>query len=80
MIRFLRFADLKALGIVRSWPMLRRRIDRDGFPRGRMLGPNTRVWSEKEIDDWLSSRPTASKPPPRRKAKNATVDKDAAPI
>jgi predicted DNA-binding transcriptional regulator AlpA len=67
-MKFLRFADLKAAGIVASWPMLRRRIERDGFPPGRMLGPNTRAWSEAEIDAWLRSRPTAG-PAPRGVAK-----------
>jgi DNA-binding transcriptional regulator YiaG/predicted DNA-binding transcriptional regulator AlpA len=62
MKKFLRFADLKAAGIANSWPMLRHRIERDGFPRGRLLGPNTRAWTEEEIDAWLASRPTAPKP------------------
>jgi predicted DNA-binding transcriptional regulator AlpA len=58
-MKFLRFADLKAAGIVNSWAMLRRRIERDGFPVGRMLGPNTRAWSEDEVEAWIASRPTA---------------------
>jgi predicted DNA-binding transcriptional regulator AlpA len=80
-MKVLRFADLKERGIVKSWPMLRRRIDKHGFPRGRMLGPNTRAWTEEEIEAWLASRPTASKPPPRRKRKNtATETTNAAPV
>jgi Prophage CP4-57 regulatory protein (AlpA) len=67
-MKFLRFADLRDRGIVNSWPMLRRRIERDGFPPGRMLGPNTRAWSEQEIERWLASRPTAG-PAPRGAAK-----------
>jgi predicted DNA-binding transcriptional regulator AlpA len=59
--KYLRFADLKAAGIVASWPALRLWIEREGFPPGRKLGPQTRVWSEKEICDWLESRPTAGK-------------------
>jgi predicted DNA-binding transcriptional regulator AlpA len=68
MIRLLRFRDLQDRGIVNSWPMLRRRIEGDGFPPGRMLGPNTRAWSEAEIDAWLKSRPSAG-PAPRGAAK-----------
>ena len=63
-MKFLRFADLKQAGIVNSWPMLKRRIERDGFPPGRMLGPNTRAWDEAEVERWLASRPTAKKPVP----------------
>jgi predicted DNA-binding transcriptional regulator AlpA len=69
MSRWLRFADLKARGIVKSWAMLRRRIERDDFPPGRMLGPNIRAWSEDdEINPWLKSRPTVG-PAPRGAAK-----------
>jgi hypothetical protein len=70
-MRFLRFSDLRDRGIINSWPMLRRRIDRDGFPPGRMLGPNFRAWSEAEIDEWLATRPTAKKPAPHRKPRKA---------
>jgi predicted DNA-binding transcriptional regulator AlpA len=66
-MKFLRLADLKAAGIINSWPMLRRRIERDDFPPGRMLGPNTRAWTETEIENWLATRPTGKKPTPRRR-------------
>jgi predicted DNA-binding transcriptional regulator AlpA len=58
MIRLLSFKDLQARGIVRSWPMLKRRVERDGFPPGIMVGPNTRAWIETEVDTWIKSRPT----------------------
>ena len=61
MIRMLRFADLKARGIVNNWVTLRGWIEREGFPAGTLLGPNTRVWPEQEIADWIASRPTAPK-------------------
>jgi predicted DNA-binding transcriptional regulator AlpA len=64
MTRLLRFRDLKERGIIPNWPTLRVRIARDGFPPGRMLGPNSRAWTEAEIDVWLRSRPTAG-PAPR---------------
>jgi predicted DNA-binding transcriptional regulator AlpA len=77
MTRLLRFKDLQAGGIINSWPMLKRRIAKDGFPPGRMVGPNTRCWIEAEVDEWIASRPTAGPPPKgiaakrRREADNA---------
>ena len=53
----LRFADLKAMGIVGNWPTLKRWIDSEGFPPGRMLGKNTRAWTESEINEWIAGRP-----------------------
>ena len=53
----LRFRDLKDRRIVGNHVTLKRWIEREGFPPGRMLGPNTRVWRESEIDAWLDSRP-----------------------
>ena len=46
----LRFADLKERGIVNSWPQLKRLQQLHGFPLGRMLSPNIRVWTKEEID------------------------------
>jgi hypothetical protein len=62
MVTYLRFHDLKARGIINSWPMVTRRVERDGFPPGQKLGPNTRVWREDEVQAWLDSRPVV----PRR--------------
>jgi predicted DNA-binding transcriptional regulator AlpA len=64
----LRMPDLKARRIVNSWPMLKRRIEYDNFPPGRMIGPNSRAWTEDEVEDWIASRPTAG-PEPRGVAK-----------
>jgi hypothetical protein len=44
----LRFKDLTAVGI-HNWVTLRRRVDRDGFPAGRLLGPGQRVWTVQEV-------------------------------
>jgi predicted DNA-binding transcriptional regulator AlpA len=66
--RWLRFTDLEARGLVRSWPALKKKIERQGFPPGVMLGPNTRAWDEAEIEAWEASRPTAG-PAPRGAAK-----------
>lgn len=53
----LRYRDLVARGIVRNRMTLRRRIREDGFPPGRMTGPNERTWTDEEIDTWIKSRP-----------------------
>jgi hypothetical protein len=54
----LRFRHLKARRIVENWPQLKRLVEQQDFPPGRLLGPNTRAWTEDEIDDWLDARPT----------------------
>ena len=56
-----RFKDLAELG-VRNYPTLKRWQDTQGFPKGRLLGENTRVWTEGELLGWWNSRPTD--PPP----------------
>ncbi len=53
---FLRFPDLKARGIVNNWMTLRRWIEREGFPAGVKLGPNTRAWDAAEVETWIASR------------------------
>jgi hypothetical protein len=58
-----RFADLKARGIVGSYPQLKRLQQLHGFPLGRMLSPNCRAWSEAEIDEWFQSRPVKNENP-----------------
>jgi predicted DNA-binding transcriptional regulator AlpA len=60
--KFLRFADLKAAGIVSSRIGLSRLIKHQGFPPGRLLGPNTRVWTETEVQRWQDSRPVQREP------------------
>jgi hypothetical protein len=32
-------------------------IKHHGFPRGRMLSPLIRGWTEEEVTEWLASRP-----------------------
>lgn len=58
--KLLRFRDLKVRGILKNHVTLGRWVANEGFPPGRMLGPNTRVWLESEIEAWLASRPTES--------------------
>lgn len=60
MSKLLRFNDLKSRGIVTNWPTLLRWVESEGFPPGRMLGPNTRAWNEAEIENWIAARPAAS--------------------
>jgi predicted DNA-binding transcriptional regulator AlpA len=65
--KLLRYSDLVERGFVRSRMTLKRRIDEQDFPPGRLISPNARAWSEKEIERWLATRPTSRKPGPRRK-------------
>jgi hypothetical protein len=58
MIHLLRFKDLQSRGIINNWPMLKRRIERDGFPPGILIGQNQRAWIENEVVAWINSRPT----------------------
>ena len=56
---YVRFADLAAANIVRSWPQLIRLIENENFPRGVRLSPNSRAWEIGEVQTWLASRPPA---------------------
>ena len=58
----LRFNDLKARGVVNNWVTLNNWIEKGGFPPGRRVGPNTRLWDEAEVAAWVATRPTARKP------------------
>ena len=53
----LRFKDLQERGIVKHWQTLQRWIKAGDFPPGRLLGKQTRVWTESEIIDWFDTRP-----------------------
>ena len=53
MQKLLRFKDLKELGIVSNRVTLARRIRDQGFPPGFLLGPNSRAWTEDEIEAHL---------------------------
>ena len=54
--RCLRFADLKERKIVNNRTTLSRWIKQHGFPPGRLLGPNTRVWTDDEIEAYIAAR------------------------
>jgi predicted DNA-binding transcriptional regulator AlpA len=69
-----RFADIQAAGIARSWTQLNRLIDDDGFPVGVMLSPNIRAWELAHVMAWLATRPTERKPVPDRSAGRRTLE------
>jgi predicted DNA-binding transcriptional regulator AlpA len=51
--RLLRFNDLRDRNIVTNWTTLCRWVRQGRFPPGRKVGPQTRVWTEDEINAWL---------------------------
>ena len=63
----LRLPDLIERGVANNGPPLRTWIKKRGFPPGQLTGPNSRTWSEAEVQAWLDSRPTAPKPTPKAK-------------
>jgi hypothetical protein len=50
----LRFKDLRDRNIVTNWTTLGRWIRQGRFPSGRKVGPQTRVWTEDEINSWFA--------------------------
>ena len=48
--RLWRFSDLKARGLVNSRAQLKLMVELYGFPPGKMLTPNARVWVADEVD------------------------------
>ena len=56
MSNYVKFAVLKARGIVSNRTTLQRWIRENDFPKPYHLGPNSTAWSEEEILDWLKSR------------------------
>jgi hypothetical protein len=56
---FLRFADLRASGLVRNRAQLKNLIAKQGFPPGRLISANTRAWTLAEVTAYLDSRPVA---------------------
>jgi hypothetical protein len=77
---WLRFRDLKARNIVKSWTQLKNKVEHQNFPPGKMTGPNERSWTEEEIEEYRERCPVEG-PGPRgaakknrdRKAGNATT-------
>jgi len=71
--RRLRYHDLLALGVVNNRVTLQNWINSRGFPRGQLTGPNSRTWSESEVQAWLAGRPTDAKKTPRRPRRRAAL-------
>ena len=57
--RLLRFADLKARNIIRNRVTLGRWIEQLNFPRGFLIGENSRAWRESDVENWLAEREAA---------------------
>jgi hypothetical protein len=55
MLTILRFCDLKAAGICRNWTQLNRMIALHGFPPGKKISPQVRVWNEADVMDWWNA-------------------------
>jgi predicted DNA-binding transcriptional regulator AlpA len=71
MMKFLRYPDLVEMNVVRSRMTLKRLIDSQGFPPGRLITPNSRAWTDEEVIEWLDNRPVA------KKAENRVVSENA---
>lgn len=56
MEQWIDFADLKRMGVVRNRTTLYRWIHERDFPRGTLIGPNSRRWTEKSVKEWLADR------------------------
>jgi predicted DNA-binding transcriptional regulator AlpA len=65
-MKLIRYNDLVAMGVVNSRMTLKRLIDTQGFPPGKLITPNARAWEEVEVNGWIANRPTARKPAGRQ--------------
>ena len=77
MTKYLRYPKLVERGLVNNRATLKNLIDKCGFPPGRLIGPNTRVWTDEELDAYVAGCPVAPKaapPSPRsRRAREAAA-------
>ncbi len=58
-MRYLKFSDLRERGIVPNRTTLARWQRNLGFPIGFLIGPNSRVFPEREVLAWLAKRARA---------------------
>jgi len=63
----LTFDDLVARRLIKSRMTLKRMTDAGTFPRGKLISPNRRVWTEEEIAEWWANLPTEK---PRKAAED----------
>jgi hypothetical protein len=73
---FLRFRHLVEMGIVQNWTTVLRWIKHEGFPSGRLVGKQTRLWTRAEVVEWIDGRPTAKRemPPDARRPAESFQD------
>ena len=69
-MKLIRYNDLVENGVVSSRMTLKRMIDDQGFPPGRLVTPNARAWTEAEVNQWIEERPVARKASTRKAAEN----------
>jgi predicted DNA-binding transcriptional regulator AlpA len=69
--RLLRFKDLQERGIAMTHQAVRHMQIHENFPMGRLLGPNSRVWTVAEVNEWLASRPTEQSRQTKEKTKKS---------
>jgi predicted DNA-binding transcriptional regulator AlpA len=72
-MKWLCYNDLVAKGIVNSRMTLKRLIDNEDFPPGKLLTPNARRWEEDLVDAWSANRPVARKASTRKPAETASA-------
>ena len=72
-MKWIRYNDLIAKGVVSSRMTLKRLIDSQDFPPGVLITPNARAWNEAEVDAWVASRPAARKASTRKAKAEAQV-------
>ena len=65
-MKLIDYSDLVDRRIFNSRMSLKRAIDDQGFPPGRLITPNRRVWDEAEVAAWVESRPTVRKKSTRK--------------
>jgi len=74
-MKWIRYPDLVARGVVNSRMTLKRLIDSQDFPPGVLITPNARAWNEDEVDAWIAARPAARKPSTRKpNSRSSTQD------
>jgi predicted DNA-binding transcriptional regulator AlpA len=72
-MKLIRYNDLVEKGVINSRMTLKRLIDAQGFPRGKLITPNARAWDEAEVDAWIAARPTARKASTRPPAAQSSM-------
>jgi len=63
MLSLLRFKQLQQRNIVKNRPQLKRLQEKHGFPKGKLVSPNIRAWTEDEVYEWYQSRPAENAEP-----------------